>query len=175
VDAIMLSVGSSFGLRAAAGGMRWLQEHDHGCKVGREPGQVVPILPGAIIFDLNRGGQFTATPTPEFGYKAIAAAHDGAVRQGTVGAGTGAKSGAFKGGVGTASIVLSNGYTVGALVVVNSYGSTVDPATCRFHAADLELGDEFGLTGGDIKECHQGADAAAADGVPDSMNTTIAV
>ena len=173
VDAIVLTGGSAYGLDAATGVMRWLREHEHGFPVGKKPAEVVPIVPGAVIYDLGRGGQFTATPDADFGYRAIAAASDGPIAQGNAGAGTGAKSGALKGGVGTASVVLADGRIVGALVVVNSFGSAVDPATCRFYAEHLQIGDEFGLKP-DRQDLCAAATAKNGDDAR-SMNTTIAV
>lgn len=180
VNAIVLSGGSSYGLISAYGVMEWLREHRQGFRVGRDTSEVVPIVPGAIIFDLGRGGRFTATPTPEFGYRAIAAASTANVEQGTVGAGTGAFSGPLKGGVGSASVVLPNGYVVGAIVVLNSAGSTIDPRTCRFYAGGLELGDEFRLRPGKLSGCKDRYRAEEV-GFPGQnpkqgrMNTTIAV
>lgn len=174
VNAIVLSGGSSYGLVSAYGVMRWLREHNEGFRVGKKKGHVVPIVPGAIIFDLGRGGEFAATPTRKFGYRAIDTASGKHMTEGTVGAGTGAFSGTLKGGVGTASVVLPGGYVVGAVVVVNSVGRTTDPATCRFYAGALELGNEFALEPGKIAACGELEDA---DDTPDpeSMNTTIAV
>ena len=104
--------------------MRWLEEHDRGVAM---EGGVVPIVPAAVIFDLPVGG-WQCRPTAEFGY---AAAESGSedVGIGTVGAGIGARVGVLKGGVGTASVMLESGVTVGALVVVNAAGDVVDPAT----------------------------------------------
>ena len=135
VQAICLSGGSAYGLAAAHGVMRWHEEHRAGFPVGPEPSQVVPIVPGAVIFDLGRGGVFTNRPNDEFGYRACAAARSGAVAMGSVGAGTGAVSGGLQGGVGTASITLDSGIVVGALAVVNSAGQVISPATGlpRFH------------------------------------------
>lgn len=180
VNAIVLSGGSSYGLISAYGVMDWLREHQRGFRVGKDPSDVVPIVPGAIIFDLGRGGRFTATPTPEFGYKAISAASTSAVKQGTVGAGTGAFSGPLKGGVGSASVVLPNGYVVGAIVVLNSAGSTIDPRSCRFYAESLQMGDEFHLRPGSVAGCKDAASAQghgfpSQDAKKGRMNTTIAV
>ena len=122
VDAVVLSGGSAYGLAAADGVMRWLEEHDRGVAM---EGGVVPIVPAAVVFDLPVGG-WQCRPTAEFGYAAAeSAAEDVAI--GTVGAGTGARVGVLKGGVGTASVMLESGVTVGALVVVNSAGDAVDP------------------------------------------------
>lgn len=132
VHAVLLTGGSAFGLAAADGVMARLAAAGVGYPVGLEPGQVVPIVPAAVVFDLGRGGDFTARPDASFG----GLAHDEAagpggvaVLAGCVGAGTGAVAGGLKGGVGSASEVLPDGSTVGALVVVNAVGSTVDLGT----------------------------------------------
>lgn len=124
VDAVVLTGGSAYGLASAAGAQRWCEENGRGFAV---PGGVVPIVPAAAIFDLGRGGDFSARPTPDMGYAATAAAaaqkegHD--VERGNVGAGTGALLGrTYKGGVGTASATLNNGVVVGAIAVVNALG-----------------------------------------------------
>lgn len=125
VDAVVLTGGSAYGLASASGAQRWCGENGRGFAV---PGGVVPIVPAAAIFDLGRGGDFTARPTPDMGYAATAAAaaqeegHD--VGRGNVGAGTGAVigRGQFKGGVGSAAVALENGVIVGALAVVNALG-----------------------------------------------------
>lgn len=142
VDAVLLAGGSAYGLAAADGVMRWLEEHGRGVAMGDG---VVPIVPGAVIFDLPVGG-WQCRPTAEFGYRACAAAaQEGtAMAVGTVGAGVGARAGALKGGVGTASRALSCGVTVGALAVVNSAGEVVDRATGLPWMADLT--HEFALT-----------------------------
>ncbi|SKB45624.1 L-aminopeptidase/D-esterase [Arthrobacter sp. 49Tsu3.1M3] len=125
VDAVVLTGGSAFGLAAAGGAMRWCEENGRGFPV---PGGLVPIVPAAAIFDLGRGGDFSARPGEAMGYAATVAAagqpegHD--VERGNVGAGTGAAigRGTYKGGVGTASITLDNGVVVAALAVVNALG-----------------------------------------------------
>lgn len=126
VDAVLLAGGSAFGLAAADGVMRWLEEQQRGVAMGDG---VVPIVPGAVIFDLPVGG-WDRRPTAEFGYAACAAADASgdaaAVHVGTVGAGVGARVGVLKGGVGTASVTLPSGVTVGALAVVNAAGEAVD-------------------------------------------------
>ncbi len=131
VDAVVLTGGSAYGLASAGGVQRWCEENGRGFAV---PGGVVPIVPAAAIFDLGRGGDFSARPTPEMGYAATAAAagekegHD--VGRGNVGAGTGAViARTFKGGVGTASVTLESGVVVAALAVVNALGlPIVDPS-----------------------------------------------
>ncbi len=132
VDAVVLTGGSAFGLVGAHGAQRWLAERGRGFPVSAVPGEVVPIVPAAAVFDLGRGGAFGHHPTAEMGYEAAAAADasgDGApVPRGTVGAGTGAAlaGAAYKGGVGTAAVRLDDvGVVVGALVVVNAAGAPV--------------------------------------------------
>lgn len=128
VDAVLIAGGSAYGLAAADGIMRWLEEHDRGVSMR---GGVVPIVPGAVIFDLDVG-DWSCRPTAEFGYAACQAAFGGEganVAVGSVGAGVGACAGVLKGGVGTASTTLASGVTVGALVVVNSAGNVIDQTT----------------------------------------------
>jgi L-aminopeptidase/D-esterase-like protein len=165
VDAVLLAGGSAFGLAAADGVMRWLEERDRGVAMD---GGVVPIVPGAVIFDLEVGG-WSSRPTAEFGYDACGAART-EVAVGTVGAGVGACSGVLKGGVGTASMTLPSGVTVGALVVVNSAGNVVDPATGLPWLSYLV--DEFGLTN---PPAEQLAELATLESPLSSLNTTIAV
>jgi L-aminopeptidase/D-esterase-like protein len=144
VDAVCLSGGSAYGLAAADGVMRWLGERGRGMRVGERPHEVVPIVPAAVIFDLPRSA-WGNRPSAEFGYLACSVAASGPVAQGCVGAGTGAKVGSLKGGVGTASAVV-DGFTVGALAVVNAAGEAVDVATGRPWAADHEITGEFATT-----------------------------
>ncbi|MGE3285236.1 MAG: P1 family peptidase [Pseudonocardia sp.] len=141
VNAIVLSGGSAYGLAAADGVMAWLEAAGEGFAV---PGGVVPIVPAAVVFDLGRGGDVAARPTAATGATACEAADPGPVRQGVCGAGTGAKVGGLKGGVGTASVVLAGGPTVAALVVLNAAGSAVDHATGEPYGARYGLDDEFG-------------------------------
>ncbi|WP_377644355.1 P1 family peptidase [Oryzobacter terrae] len=144
VDAVVLSGGSAFGLSSADGVMAGLWEDGRGWPVGPEPGQVVPIVPAAILFDLGRGGHWRRHPGPDDGLAAYRAASDGPVTAGSVGAGTGAMTGGLRGGVGSASAVLPTGGTVGAVVVVNAVGSAWDGAG-RLHAAALLGPDEAAL------------------------------
>ncbi|GAA2747825.1 P1 family peptidase [Terrabacter aerolatus] len=146
VHAVVLAGGSAFGLAAADGVMDGLLDDGIGWPVG-ESGQVVPIVPAAILYDLGRGGTWGHRPRAEDGRAAYAAASADAVEQGCVGAGTGAKVGGFKGGIGSASIVLESGATVAALVAVNAVGSAVDPATGIPYAVGLALGDELAHVG----------------------------
>jgi len=171
VDAVLLAGGSAYGLAAAGGIMRWLEERERGVAM---KGGVVPIVPGAVIFDLPVGG-WDRRPTAEFGYLACeaaceAAANDDDPALGTVGAGVGARAGVLKGGVGTASTTLPSGVTVGAVVVVNSAGDVVDRTTgLPWMAASI---GEFALTPPPADEI----DALAQLPSPlDPLNTTIAV
>lgn len=134
VHGIVLSGGSSFGLDAASGVMRYLEEHHIGFDMGQHI--VVPIVPAAILYDLEIGDA-KIRPTADSGYKACQAASTGRVAEGNVGAGTGATIGkmfgmkqAMKSGLGSASIrVGDTGIVVGALVAVNAVGDVVDPKT----------------------------------------------
>jgi L-aminopeptidase/D-esterase-like protein len=133
VNAVVLSGGSAFGLDAATGAVRWLEEHDIGWDVRIAK---VPIVPAAILFDLPVGGNPKIRPTADCGYRASAAASSAPVPEGTVGAGAGAtvgKSGgpnrSMKSGLGSYSITLANGLSVGAIVAVNAVGDIIDPDT----------------------------------------------
>ncbi|MFJ2904244.1 P1 family peptidase [Streptomyces sp. NPDC087212] len=133
VEAIVLTGGSAYGLDAASGVMAWLEERGRGVRVGPGPTHVVPVVPAACVFDLGRGGDFSARPDAGTGRAAAedaaASAVGAPVREGGVGAGTGAVVGELKGGVGSASTLLGSGITVAALVVANGAGSAVDPET----------------------------------------------
>lgn len=145
VHAVTLSGGSAFGLAAADGVMQRLFEAGVGYPVGG-PGEVVPIVPGAAIFDLGRGGDFAKRPGASMGeeaYDAALSSPAGPVPIGVVGAGTGATAGGLKGAVGSASVVFADGTTVAALVVVNAVGSCVDPVTGELYAARFGLPGEF--------------------------------
>lgn len=144
VDAVCLTGGSAYGLAAADGVMTWLEEHRRGFAVGEEPDRVVPIVPAAVLFDLGAGGRFRNRPDASFGYRAAGRACSRPVEQGSVGAGTGAHIGpTLKGGIGSASVVLDSGITVGALVALNSSGLTFDPSTGELWGARHGLDDEF--------------------------------
>lgn len=129
IHAICLTGGSAFGLAAAGGVMQFLEQRGIGFAVGTEPAHVVPIVPGAVIFDLGRGGAFGNRPDHSFGQKAAAAARARPFPNGAIGAGVGARARGLQGGVGTASRTLPNGTVVAALAVVNAAGSVIDPAT----------------------------------------------
>jgi L-aminopeptidase/D-esterase-like protein len=145
LDAIFLSGGSAFGLDAGQGVMQGLREAGRGFAVGPVR---VPIVPGAIVFDLLNGGDkdWTQSPYPTLGRRAFdAAAADFAL--GTAGAGFGAMTGTLKGGLGSASCILPSGLTVGALVVVNALGQATVGETPHFWAAPWEESAEFGGLG----------------------------
>lgn len=133
VHAVVLSGGSALGLACVDGVVQRLLDAGVGFPVG-PPGEVVPIVPAAVVFDLGRGGGFRNHPDAALGTAAYDAA-GGTVQEGNHGAGTGARAGGLKGGVGTASAALADGTTVGALVVANPAGSAVDPATGDLYAA----------------------------------------
>jgi L-aminopeptidase/D-esterase-like protein len=138
VHAILLAGGSAFGLEAACGVRRALERRGIGFAFG---GWLVPIVSGAILFDLPFIGKAGVRPDREMGEKAVAAASDAAVVEGNVGAGTGATVGkifgmkqAMKGGIGSASLTLGSGVMVAALVAVNALGDVLDPETGRIVA-----------------------------------------
>ena len=145
VDALCLAGGSAFGLDAGGGVMDALAEAGRGHAVGPVR---VPIVPGAILFDLLNGGDkaWEANPYKDLGRKALSVANGG-FGLGTSGAGVGAGTANLKGGLGSASLRLPNGGTVGALVAVNALGSATAPGGPHFWAAPWEIGDEFGGLG----------------------------
>jgi L-aminopeptidase/D-esterase-like protein len=131
VHAVLLTGGSAFGLDAASGVMRWLEERGHGFAVGETH---VPIVPAAVLFDLWPG-EAAVRPDARAGYAACDAATTAQPEQGNVGAGAGARVGklfgldrAMKGGIGSASITVGR-VTVAALVAVNAVGDVIDPET----------------------------------------------
>lgn len=149
VDALVLSGGSAFGLEACAGVAEGLLAQGRGFGVGSVR---VPIVPGAILFDLLNGGEKPwlsgggGMPYRDLGRAALAqAGPDFAL--GSAGAGFGALTGRWKGGLGSASIVLESGHTVGALVAVNALGSVTVGEGPQFWAAPWEFGAEFGALG----------------------------
>ena len=145
IDAIVLSGGSAFGLDAASGVMDGLHRAGRGFAVGPHH---VPIVPAAILFDLNNGGakDWPQNPYPELGRKALTNAAE-AFDLGTEGAGTGALAGDVKGGLGSASLVLEGGISVGAVVAVNALGSPLVPGQQHFWAGLDEIDDEYGGLG----------------------------
>jgi L-aminopeptidase/D-esterase-like protein len=176
IDAIVLSGGSAFGLEASVGVQAWLKDRGRGFEIA--PGAPrVPIVCGAILFDLTNGGNkdWHQSPYRALGIKAAEnASADFAL--GNAGAGLGAIAGGYKGGIGSASSVREDGVTVGALVAVNSVGSPVMAGSDAFWAFAFEQDDEFGgrkpkgplAAGLDLPDDMKGAVRAGA-------NTTIAV
>jgi L-aminopeptidase/D-esterase-like protein len=144
-QAVVLSGGSVFGLSAADGVTRWLATKGYGFPLDRE--HVVPIVPGAVLYDLGRGAEFIPPINADWGRRACEAAVDAPVQSGSVGAGIGAFSHNIKGGLGSASFILDSGITVAALVAVNSDGSVVNPASGRPWEIGLEVEGEFGDQG----------------------------
>jgi L-aminopeptidase/D-esterase-like protein len=174
VDAVVLTGGSAFGLDAAHGVMLWLEENKRGWNVGR--GNVVPIVPAAVLYDPGRFGRaFNDRPTHAFGRQAAENASAGPVAMGNVGAGAGAIAGGLKGGLGTASTDLGNGVIVGAIVAVNAGGSTVNPATGEFYAKYLEVGGEFGPLSAPFAKGQATGEVLALAAAEPVKNTTIAV
>jgi len=172
IDAIVLSGGSAFGLDAASGVQAYMREQGRGFKI-RDA--IVPIVPGAIMFDLLNGGDKNwgrYPPYRELGYEAAkGAGADFAL--GSAGAGLGATTATLKGGVGSAAAQTRGGVTVGALVVVNAVGSTTIGDGPHFWASPFEQNKEFGGRGWPAS--FSAADLAIrAKGGP-AENTTIAV
>ena len=172
VDALVLSGGSAFGLDAPGGVQAALRSRQRGFRI-RDA--VVPIVPGAILFDLLNGGDKEWGETPVYWHLGRAAAEAAGpdVALGSVGAGLGATTADLKGGLGTASATTTAGFTVGALVAVNALGSAMIGGGPHFWAAPFERADEFGGRGWPaawpVDAC--GVRIKAAEPV----NTTIAV
>jgi D-aminopeptidase len=146
VDAIVLSGGSAFGLDAPGGTQAWLREQGRGFPVGTVR---VPIVPGAILFDLLNGGDKNwgrFGPYRDLGHAAAANAAE-TFALGSAGAGLGATTATFKGGLGSASATTRDGATVGAIVAVNAVGSVTVGEGPWFWAAPFEIDGEFGGLG----------------------------
>jgi L-aminopeptidase/D-esterase-like protein len=175
VHGIVLAGGSAFGLDAAAGLMAWLAAADRGFAIA---GQVVPIVPAAILFDLANGGdkswtRDTKAPTPYRNLAVDAAASAGQTfALGNAGAGFGAAAGPLKGGLGSASVSLGNGITVGAIAAVNSLGSAVMPGGTAFWAWPFERDGEFGSV---APRTGEPVDLEYSFDATQGANTTIAV
>ena len=180
VHAVLLSGGSAFGLAAATGVVRWLEERGVGLRFG---GSTIPIVPTAILFDLNLV-QGEVRPGAEDGYAACDNATSDGVAEGSVGAGTGATvakalgaARAVKGGIGSAALALGEGVVVGALVAVNAVGGVYEHKSGRVVAGPR--GDDGGMM--DALELMASADygrlreEALADAVDAPVNTTIGV
>ena len=172
VDALVLAGGSAFGLDACSGVTEGLRAAGRGFRVGAA---LVPLVPGAILFDLLNGGakDWAENPYRALGRAAFDAAGE-AFELGSAGAGTGALTAMQKGGLGSASLVLPDGVTVAALVAVNPVGSVTTPGERHFWAAPFEMDAEFGGLGPDAASGLVGPypsrKAALARG-----NTTIAI
>lgn len=171
IHAVLLSGGSAFGLDAAAGVMRYLEEGGHGFDTGVAR---VPIVPAAVLFDLAIGSS-VVRPDAQAGYEACLAATGGPVEEGSVGAGTGATVGklrglrwAMKGGLGTASQTLGQGVVVGAVVAVNSLGDVLD-----WRTGEIVAGAR-GMEGGFLNSS-QAIKGGTGRGGPAFGNTTIGV
>ncbi|WP_424831905.1 P1 family peptidase [Ruegeria sp.] len=178
VDAITLSGGSAFGLDAGSGVSDALRAEGRGFQVGSA---IVPIVPGAILFDLLNGGDknWSGNPYRALGRAAYLSASE-TFELGSVGAGTGALAAMHKGGLGSASAVMDNGVTVGALVAANPLGSVTTPGDKHFWAAPFEVGTEFGGLGpdsstglGEVPVSRKSI--AMRPAPPDATNTTIAI
>ncbi|MCA1511970.1 P1 family peptidase [Bradyrhizobium sp. NBAIM01] len=147
VDAIALSGGSAFGLDTGGGVQAWLAEQGRGHRV-REA--LIPIVPGAILFDLLNGGDKAwgrFSPYRDLGYAAATAATSADFALGSAGAGFGATTATFKGGLGSASAVTPSGIKVAAIVAVNAVGSVTVGNGPWFWAAPFEVDGEFGGRG----------------------------
>jgi L-aminopeptidase/D-esterase-like protein len=147
IDAIALSGGSAFGLEAGGGVQAWLAERGRGFNVR---GAIVPIVPGAICFDLLNGGNKKwgrFAPYRELGFAAASAATAGGFALGSVGAGLGALTANLKGGLGSASAKTPDGVKVAALAVVNAVGTVTVGDGPWFWAAPFEVGGEYGGRG----------------------------
>ena len=146
-DAVVLAGGSVYGLAAADGVAAWLGARGRGFAITPTLGVPrSPVVPASILYDLANGGDKAWGLMPPYRDLGIAAVEAAASRfaLGTAGAGTGARAGQLKGGVGSASVVTADGFTVGALAAVNSFGSAVAPGGLALWAAPYEIGDEFG-------------------------------
>jgi L-aminopeptidase/D-esterase-like protein len=174
VNAIVLSGGSAYGLDAAMGTVRWLEERKIGWPVGGAG--VVPIVPSAILFDLPFGNNPTVRPTADCGYKATEAASYAPVAEGNIGAGAGATVGkmgggrSMKGGLGSASITLPNGLVVAAIVAVNAVGDIIDPTTGQVVAG---VRTEDGKSLADVRKMLRSGDMGRRAAPRAGENTTI--
>lgn len=174
VDALVLSGGSAYGLDAASGVSDALRAAGRGYRVGPA---IIPLVPGAIIFDLLSGGQKDWQDNP---YRALGhAAYDAAGEDfalGSHGAGTGAMTAMMKGGLGSTSLVLPNGITVGALVAANPMGSPCTSGERHFWAAPFEIDGEFGGIGPDpASGLGRTLESRKITAMLERANTTIAI
>ena len=175
--AVVLAGGSAYGLAAADGVMRYLEEKDIGYDLNYAR---VPIVPAAVLLDLSVGGRPDIRPTADCGYRAAQAASSDPVVEGNVGAGAGATVGkmlgsdrAMKSGIGSASIRLADGLIVAALVAVNSLGDVVDPTTGQV-VAGARTADGTALA--DVRQLlREGRDGGGGGGGRVGENTALAV
>lgn len=174
VDALVLAGGSAYGLDACSGVVAGLRVQGRGFRVGSA---IIPLVPGAILFDLLSGGDhgWTDTPYHALGRAALkAATTDTPI--GSVGAGTGAMTAMMKGGLGTASLTLAGGITVGALVAANPMGSVTTPGDRYFWAAPFEIDAEFGGLGPDpASGLGRTLESRKQTAMIERANTTIAI
>ncbi|MDO8900663.1 MAG: P1 family peptidase [Phenylobacterium sp.] len=150
IDAIVLSGGSVYGLAAPDGVTAWLGAQGRGYGLVADPKvPPSPVIPSAILFDLANGGDKAWGEEPPYRALGRQAALSSGIDfdLGTAGAGYGAMAGQLKGGVGSASAITADGFTVGAVVAVNSFGSVVAPGGRTFWAAPFEMDGEFGGLG----------------------------
>ena len=177
VDAIVLSGGSVYGLGAADGITAWMGMRGRGYGMSGAPGvPPSPIVPAACLYDLSNGGDKQWGMDPPYRHLAVEAleAASDSFKLGTAGAGFGAQAGGLKGGIGSASAVTSDGWTVGAIAAVNSVGSVVAPDSRQFWAAPFEIDAEFGSLGtSELSSAHEDWGNAKFSPRP-RENTTIA-
>ena len=184
IDGLFLSGGSVYGLASGAGMVDWLGVRARGFRfAGLENVPSAPIVCGAILFDLNNSGNKDwgkrSEPAPYYALaqKACEGASKDSFPLGNFGAGYGAVAGSIKGGLGSASYITEEGFEVGALVAVNSFGSVIDPRTGKLWASALELDEEMGGEMGSAertkKELDIFADSKAHPRV--GTNTVIAI
>ncbi|WP_281990271.1 P1 family peptidase [Sulfitobacter geojensis] len=174
VDALVLSGGSAYGLDACSGVVDGLRAAGRGFQVGTA---TIPLVPGAILFDLLNGGDkgWDENPYRALGRQAFDDAGD-TFSLGTNGAGTGAMSAMLKGGLGSASLVLPDGSTVGALVAANPVGAVTTPGDKHFYAAPFELNAEFGGIGPDpASGLGMSLESRKTVAMTQRANTTIAI
>ncbi|MFT7595041.1 MAG: L-aminopeptidase/D-esterase-like protein [Paracoccaceae bacterium] len=186
IDALTLAGGSAFGLDACSGVVDRLRAQGRGFRIADA---VIPLVPGAILFDLLNGGDkdWQDNPYRALGRAAFDAASDD-FQIGSIGAGTGALTAMVKGGLGSASFVLDSGVTVGALVAANPMGSVTTPGDRHFWAAPFEVDGEFGGLGPDpasglgrdldsrkMRAMQASAQASGGTAAQDRANTTIAI
>jgi D-aminopeptidase len=174
VDALVLSGGSAYGLDACSGVVDGLRAAGRGFQVGNA---TIPLVPGAILFDLLNGGEkdWDENPYRALGRQAFDAASE-TFALGTSGAGTGAMSAMLKGGLGSASLVLPDGSTVGALVAANPVGAVTTPGDKHFYAAPFELNAEFGGKGPDpASGLGMSLESRKTIAMTQRTNTTIAI